>query len=426
VREGKLVGWKVGLAVLVLAGLGGGLLAGCGGSSASSGGRATLTWYVFPEHSGAFTQAAADCTRASGGRYTIAIQTLPSDADSQRQQLVRRLAAKDSSIDIIGMDVTWTAEFAEAGWILPWTGTAAQQVTTGTLAVPIQTATYKGRLYGAPANSNTQLLWYRKDLVPKPPQTWAEMISMATALARQGKPHYIEIQGKQYEGLTVWFNTLVNSAGGTILSGPTTVSLGAPAQVAAGVMKQLASSPGADPSLSNQQEDQNRLGFENGTAAFELNYPFVYPSAQMNAPKIFAQMGYTLYPAIIAGKPARVTIGGLNLAVSAYSAHSADAFAAAACLRNAAHQKVAAIKGGLPPTLSALYDDPGLAKPYPFHQLIKEQLATASVRPQTPLYSDVSLGIQKSLSPPGAINPRAVLGNLESELKLALSSGGLI
>jgi len=413
--------------MFLLVGLSGGLLSGCGSShTASVQGRATLNWYVFPEPSGAFAQAASDCSQASGGRYAISIQTLPSDADSQRQQLVRRLAAKDPSIDIVGMDVVWTAEFAEAGWILPWTAAAAQQVTTGTLAVPIQTATYKGRLYGAPANSNTQLLWYRKDLVPQPPRTWDEMIAMATALAKQGKPHYIEIQGKQYEGLMVWVNTLINSAGGTILSGPTAVALGPSALAAATLMKKLATSPAADPSLSNQQEDQNRLGFEKGVAAFELNYPFVYPSAQKNAPKIAAQMGYAAYPGVVAGKPSRVTIGGLNLGVSTYSKHPAEAFAAAACLRNSEHQKVGAVKGGLPPTITALYDDPALAKPYPFHQLIKEQLATASVRPQTPLYSDVSLAIQKTLSPPSAINLRTVVGDLEAELKKALNSGGLI
>ncbi len=417
---------RVSLVVLfVAAGLVAGVVAGCGGTS-SAGGRATINWYVFPEHSGAFDQAASDCSQASGGRYTISIQTLPSDADGQRQQLVRRLAAKDSSIDIIGMDVVWTAEFAEAGWLRPWTGANAQAVTAGTLAVPLQTASYKGRLYGAPDNSNTELLWYRKDLVPTPPQTWDQMIAMATALARQGKPHYIEIQGKQYEGLMVWFNTLVNSAGGTILSGPTTVALGAPAQAAAGVMRRLATSAGADPSLTNQQEDDNRLAFEKGVAAFEINYPFVYPSAQMNAPKIAAQMGYARYPAVSAGTPSRVSIGGLNLGVSSYSKHPDDAFQAAACIRNAAHQKVGAIKGGLPPTLTALYDDPSLAKPYPFHQLIKEQLATASVRPQTPLYSDVSLAIQKTLSPPTGINTTTIVSDLRSELKKALSSSELI
>jgi multiple sugar transport system substrate-binding protein len=397
---------------------------GCGGGG--GGGRATLNWYVFPEPSGSFAKAAADCSQASGGRYTVSVQTLPSDADSQRQQLVRRLAAKDSSIDIVGMDVVWTAEFAEAGWLRPWTGSAAQEVSSGTLAVPIATATYKGKLYGAPANSNTQLLWYRKDLVPNPPTTWDQMIAMAEQLAKAGKPHLIEIQGKQYEGYMVWFNTLVNSAGGQILSGPSTVAIGPPAEVAASVIKKLATSPAADPSLSNQQEDQNRLAFEKGVAPFELNYPFVYPSAQKNAPQIFKQMGWARWPGVQGSQPSKVTIGGLNLGVSSYSKHPAEAFAAAACVRNSEHQKIAAIKGGLPPTITALYDDPALASTYPFHELIKQQLQDASIRPQTPAYSDVSLAITKALSPPNAVKPGSIIHSLAGQLKKALGSGALL
>ena len=81
-----------------------------------------------------------------------------------------------------------------------------------------------------PDNSNTQLLWYRSDLVKTPPKTWAQMIADAEQLAKEGKPHYIEIQGAQYEGATVWFNTMVASAGGTILNPTATkVTLGAPA-----------------------------------------------------------------------------------------------------------------------------------------------------------------------------------------------------
>ena len=76
----------------------------------------------------------------------------------------------------------------------------------------------KGRLWAAPINSNTELLWYRKDLVKTPPKTWNQMIDDAEQLAKQGKPHYIEEQGAKYEGLTVWFNSLVNSAGGGIIT----------------------------------------------------------------------------------------------------------------------------------------------------------------------------------------------------------------
>jgi multiple sugar transport system substrate-binding protein len=401
------------------------LAAGCGGGG--GGGPAQLNFYVFPEPSGSFDKAAQDCSKASNGAYNVAVNTLPSDADGQRQQLVRRLSAKDSSIDLIGMDVVWTAEFAEAGWIKPWTGALKQQVTQGTLPVPIKTATYKGQLWGAPANSNTQLLWYRKDLVKTPPKTWDEMLAMSANLAKQGKPHLIEVQGRQYEGLTVWFNSLNASAGGSILSpNGKDVTLGQPAVTAATIMQKLASGPAADPGLSQAQEDQARLGFETGTAAFEINYPFVYPSAQENAKKIFKNMGWAPWPGINPGQPAKVTIGGINFGVGGYTKHPKEAFAAAACMRNRANQKLYALKGGLPPTLNALYDDPAMTKQYPFKQLIRQQLNNASVRPQSPAYADISLAISKGLSPPADIDPPTVLKTLKDQIDKAQSSGALL
>ena len=398
-------------------------LGGCGGGGSKT---ATLNYYIFSEPSGSFTHAASDCSKASGGAYTIVFNALPADTDSQRQQLVRRLAAHDSAIDIIGMDVNWTAEFAEAGWVKPWTGQLAKQVTTGVLPGPIATASWNGRLYGAPLNSNTQLLWYRKDLVRTPPTTWSQMIAEAAALAKQGRPHYIEEQGAQYEGYVVWFNSLVGSAGGRILSGPTTVSLGSPAEQAASVIRRVASSPAADPSLANSREDQARLAFESGSAAFELNYPFVWPSAQKGAPKIAKVMGYAPYPRVNLGLRAKVTIGGINLGVSSYSKHPADAFQASVCMANRAHQLYDAINGGLPPTLASLYDDRALAKKYPFVKLIKLQLTDFGIRPKTPAYSDVSLAIQKAISPPNGVQPSSVVSQLTTQLKNALSSTSLL
>jgi trehalose/maltose transport system substrate-binding protein len=289
-RVRRLRAWRRGIMV----GLAATLLAACGGGTAGGGpgGTPTLNWYIFPEYSGSFTAAAAQCSAASGGEYNIAIQTLPTAADGQREQLVRRSAAKDSSLDILGLDVVGEAEFAEAGWIVPWTGGRRQQVERDAVKAALDTATWKGQLVAAPFNSNTQLLWYRKDLVPHPPKTWTQMISQAEALARQGKPHYIEIQGASYEGYTVWINAMVLSAGGRVLSdNGQQVLLGPKAGQGISLIGQLARSPAADPSLGVQMEDQNRLAFESGKAAFEVNYPFVYPSAQENAPAIAKRMG---------------------------------------------------------------------------------------------------------------------------------------
>ncbi|CAM5319517.1 sugar ABC transporter substrate-binding protein [Streptomyces pilosus] len=400
-------------------------LAACGGDETAS--RPTLNWYNFPDDSGALQQAADRCSRASGGRYRISYNKLPRAADGQRQQLVRRLAAEDDSLDILGLDVTWAAEFAEARWIREWTGETKRRATEGTLRVPLRTATWKDKLYAVPYNTNVQLLWYREDLVPTPPKTWSEMLDMSRDLARRGEPHYVEIQGAQYEGLTVWFNSLLNSAGGSILNpAATEPSLGPPAVRAASVMRDLAGSPAADPSLPNQMEDQNRLAMESGVAAFELNYPFVYPSMRSNNPKLFENFRWAPYPRVDAGRPARPTIGGIDLAVSSYSRHPDLAFEAALCLRNRENQLTAALEGGLPPTLRALYDEPEFMKQYPFSKEVLASLESASVRPVTPAYQNVSIVVSHTLSPPSEIQPEKAVDTIGDQIDQALRSEGVI
>ncbi|MFF3768602.1 ABC transporter substrate-binding protein [Streptomyces sp. NPDC001922] len=401
------------------------LLTACGGEQTA--GRPTLNWYNFPDDSGALQKAADTCSKASGGRYTISYHKLPRTADGQRQQLVRRLAAQDSSLDILGLDVTWSPEFAEAGWIRPWTGAARRQAVADTLRVPLRTAIWQGKLYAAPYNTNTQLLWYRDDLVPNPPRTWAEMLDIARRLAAEGKPHYVEIQGAQYEGLTVWFNSLVTSAGGSILTPDASApSLGPPAVRAAQIMHDLATSPAADPSLSNQMEDENRLAMESGTAAFEINYPFVYPSMKTNNPRLFRHFRWAPYPRVDAGRPSHATIGGIDLAISQYSRHPDEAFEAALCLRNRENQLAAALQGGLPPTLRSLYSDPALRKSYPFSGVVLDALETASIRPQTPAYQNVSIAISHALSPPSDIAPVSSVSEASEQIRQALRSEGLV
>jgi multiple sugar transport system substrate-binding protein len=400
-------------------------LAACGTSSASTG-PVTLQFYNFPDPSGAVQSAADNCSKASHGRYTIVYNKLQNAADQQRLQMARRLAAHDPSMDILGLDVTWEPEFATAGWIRPWTGQAKAAAIAGTLKGPLQTAIWHGKLVAVPYNSNTQLLWYRSDLVKTPPKTWAQMFADAQALAKQGKPHLIEIQGAQYEGVVVWFNTLIASAGGSILNPTSTkAQLGAPAVKALSIMKTLASSSSADPSLGVQMEDQNRLAMEAGTAAFELNYPYVYPSMKADNPKLFKVFKWAPYPSVIPGTRAKVTIGGIDLAVSSYSPHPALAQQAVLCLRNAQNQLAAAVLGGLPPTLASVYSNPKMQGPYPFRQLILQQVNNGSVRPKTPLYQVVSVAISHLVSPPSSINPVSTEQNLRTQINNALTGKGL-
>lgn len=398
------------------------VLAGCGGADETA--IPTLRWYVAKESSGAFETAAQRCENASRGAYRIELALLPADADQQREQLVRRLAARDRDIDIIAMDVIWTAEFAQAGWILPWRGETAEQAREGRLAAALKSATYRGELWGAPFNTNAQLFWYRTDRVSAPPETWDQLIDMAEALGDKG---IIEAQGERYEGLTVFFVSLLASAGGAVLTETGEVSLEPePTRRALAIMQRFATSRAADPALATSREDQARLGFERGTSSFMVNYTFVWESAQRNAPEVAAHMGWARWPGAVADRPSRVTVGGLNLGVSAHSRHPQLAFQAAACIASKPNQRLAAERAALPPSIEALYDEPEVRKALPFAELLRATLRDSVQRPQTPVYNDISLAISRTVHPMRDIRREADASALRKLIERALHSEGLL
>src|SRR6201999_2497846 len=131
-------------------------LSACGGSS---GGPPTLTFFVAIQPGGTIEATAERCTKKAGGKSTIKPDLPPNDASQSREQLVRQLGAKDSSIDIIGLDVILTSEFANAGWIEPWQGRLKEEASENVFRSVLKTATFENQLYAAPFNTNTQLLW---------------------------------------------------------------------------------------------------------------------------------------------------------------------------------------------------------------------------------------------------------------------------
>jgi multiple sugar transport system substrate-binding protein len=143
-------------------------------------------------------------------------------------------------------------------------------------------------------------------------------------------------------------------------------------------------------------------------------------------PAMFKHFKWALYPEVTPGVPAKVTIGGIDLAVSAYSQHKSLAFQAALCLRDAQNQAIGATVGGVPPTIASLYNDPALYADYPFHADILKELENASVRPKTPVYQVVSIDISHLISPPSKISPKSTEQSMISQLSNALQSKGLV
>jgi multiple sugar transport system substrate-binding protein len=399
--------------------------AGCGGSS---GGPVTLNLLGPIDPGGTNTKAAKECSDQSGGKYVIEQTPVANSADATRELVVRRLAAGDKNIDIINMDTIWTPEFAEAGWLRQLTGAEEQDALEDVLDGPKASVQWKNKTYAVPLNTNAQLLWYRKDLVPTPPETWDEMIAMAKKLPA-GEGNILE-QGQKYEGYVVWFNNLVASAGGTIVNAEGRPTLDDAAVKAAQIIHDVATSGRSDPSLSTAQEDPSRLAFEGGHGAFLLNWPYVYAAARTDgktnptAKKVFENMGYARWPGVTKGEPSRVSIGGANLGIPKTGRNPELATQAALCMTSAKWQAEEAINDGLPPVMNSTYDDAKVREVYPFADLLREQLKDSVVRPPTPSYSDVTLAIQDSLHPPASINPQKAIDTLRSRLN-TLADGGM-
>jgi multiple sugar transport system substrate-binding protein len=397
-----------------------GSLAACSSGTSSSGSAPTLTWYINPDGGGADptkkgqAQIAKECTDSAGGRYTIKVQLLPNSASDQRQQVLRRLAANDSGIDLMSIDPVFVAEFAEAGFLAPVPANLQAGFLQDTVKAAVEGAKWKGKVVAVPFWANTQLLWYRKSVAQKAgldmtkPVTWDQVIAAA-----QSQKKTIGVQASRYEGYVVWINALITGAGGQVVTNPgatadaVKLGLDTPAgKDASRVIQKVASTGVGGPALSSTTETEAlNLFSADATSGFLVNWPYVWAALPTNKVTFIKDVGWAKYPQTVAGTVSRPPFGGIELGVGAFSKHPDLAYDAARCITTTAHQKLYMIGTGNPAARKAVYDDPEIRKQFPMAALIRQSLDDAAARPQSQYYGDISTGLQREFSPPDAVNP---------------------
>lgn len=416
-------------------------LAACG----SSGGKPTLNWYINPDAQDTVKQIAKDC---STDDYKIAVQLLPASATDQRTQLARRLAAKDSSTDLMSLDPVFVPEFASANWLAPFKGDLATKAVDDDVlkgaAVP---AKWNDEVVVAPQWANTQVLWFRKSLAQaagldmSQPVTWDQIISAAS-----DHDGTVGVQSNKYEGYVVWINALIQSAGGNILD-PATVEDGRDAKVtinsqagkdAAAVIRKLASSSAAQPDLttSNEGTSLGAMFPAKGAGEFLVNWTFVYKNYEGLVGKAggpsdkagFDDLGWVRYPRTVADEESKPPVGGIDIGVGAYSKHLDFAHQAALCVTSPDAQSALAVNDGLMPSRKSVYESAALKKAYPADllKLFSESVDTSGPRPQSAFYSQVSSAVQSRWHPPTSVNPASTPERSAAFLKAVLSGKALL
>ncbi len=378
----------------------------------------TLTWYTNPD-AGGQARIAQECTEEADGRYRIEVSVLPREAASQREQLARRLAARDSSIDLMSLDPPFIPELAEPGVLADVPDDLAERVSEDVVEGALVGASWKDELVTVPFWANTQLLWYRASVAEAAgldmsgPVTWDQLMDAA-----EEQEAYLGVQGTKAESLTVWINALVTSAGGQVITDPTAeaeeVELGLASDAgreAARILSEIGERGLGGPGLPTADENATFSVFQGDRGSFMVNWPFVWPAmvAAVEAGTLDAEVlddvGWALYPQVSEDAEARPPYGGINIGVGAFSPHPDLAYEAAECIVDPARQAEYFITDGNPPSSVSAYDDPEVQEAFPMADLIRTSLEQSAPRPQTPYYNEVSAGLQETWHPPAAVDP---------------------
>jgi trehalose/maltose transport system substrate-binding protein len=353
----------------------------------------------------------------------------PAASDAAYADLVRNFASHSSSYDVMMLDVVWPGAFAP--YLVNLKTALGKQAKLHAAGI-VANATIGGKLVAMPWFSDFGILYYRTDLLKKygyksPPTTWAQLGSMAKKIQageRKTNPNFYGYvwQGNAYEGLTCdALEWLASSGGGTFFAnGKATINN----KNAAKMLNQVRGWVGtiAPRGVTTYQEEQARIPFDNGDAAFMRNWPYAYSNSAQAGSAVKGKFDVTVLPHA-PGQHSVGTIGGWMLGVSKYSKHKAAAIELVRYLTSPAVEKYDAIFNTNVPTIPKVALNPAVRRTNPY---LKPAIANVArvARPSKFLKGKYNKGSQIIYQGVNQIengaNANSVLPRIQSQLNALL------
>jgi multiple sugar transport system substrate-binding protein len=391
------------------------------GCSPGGDGDITLVFAAGNDPSGA-TEALIDEYNASHPGVTVKFQAMPANTDTQHDAYVTYLSAGESNIDLYSLDVIWTAEFARAGWVRRLPDSLID--TAEFLGGPIESVTYEGDLYAVPWFTDAGVLYYRRDLLEEAgleaPRTWDDFLAACRSIALPRGMDGFVWQGARYEGLVCDFLEFFWGLGGRIE--PADLA-SRPGEVEDAIVDAIEMMRGfldegiSPPSVLTYKEEDSRRVFTEGHALFHRNWPYAWSMAEGAESKVKGRVGIAPL-AHGPGETSYSTIGGWNVAVSAFTEHPDEAFEFLAFITGERSLKLRAIEGAYLPTRRSTYEDPEVLEANPHFARFFEVFRNTRNRPRSPHYPRASDVIQENVhgALAGEIEPRPAARAIVSEL----------
>ncbi|MBZ3694582.1 extracellular solute-binding protein [Phyllobacterium calauticae] len=328
--------------------------------------------------------------------------------------------------DVVLFDVIWPAEYATNKVLLDVSDKITGDMKTGVLTGAWTTVEYQGKRYGMPWILDTKYLFYNKEILEKagiknPPKTWAELTEQAKTIKDKGLlATPIAWSWSQAEAAICDYATLVSAYGGSFIKDGKPVFQSGGGLDALNYMVDSYKSGLTNPNSKEFLEEDVRRVFQNGEAAFALNWTYMYNMA--NDPKdskVAGKVGVVPAPGIDGKSAVSAVNGSMGLGITSTSKHPDEAWKYIAFMTSQQTQNQYA-KLSLPIWASS-YTDPAVSKGQ--EELIaaaKQSLAVMYPRPTTPKYQELSTALQQAVQ-------ESLLGQAKPEdaLKTAAANSGL-
>jgi len=324
----------------------------------------------------------------------------PLQTDSMSDLAISSLLLGDTPFDGLLMDITWLPKYARAGW-LEGLDPYFDEIDIAELASGAEKGNdFEGTLYRWPLVADMGLLFWRTDLMNTPPKTPSDLVSISNQLQTQGKvPWGYVWQGRQYEGLSCVYLEMIDGFGGDWFD-VNNQSLGLnkiPGIEATQWLTELIETGISPRAVTTFAEPEALRSFMSGESAFMRNWPYAWAELQKQDSPVRGKIGISPMVSQPGVEPAS-TLGSWGFTLLRGSNHKDAVIKAIKYLTSAEAQRIMFIEHGYTPTVKALYEDLELIQDYPHLSLLSKALNNAVLRPETPIYAQISDVLQRSLS----------------------------
>lgn len=330
-----------------------------------------------------------------------------------------------SGYDVVLFDVIWPAEYAQNSVLVDVTDRITAEMKDGVLPGAWTTVESDGRRYGMPWILDTKYLFYNKEIlaaagIAEPPKTWADLTAQAQIIKDKGLlEHPIVWSWAQAEAAICDYTTLVSAHGGSFFVDGKPAFQSGGGLAALQYMVDSYNSGVTNPNSKEYLEEDVRRVFQNGEAAFALNWTYMYNLANNPAEsKVAGKVGVVAAPGVDGVSSVSAVNGSMGLGITTTSQNPDEAWNYIVFMTSQATQNDYA-RLSLPIWASS-YDDPAVTSGQ--EDLIaaaKIGLAAMYPRPTTPSYQEMSANLQQAIQ-------MALLGQSSpADALAAAAEGGL-